>query len=61
MFGFTSLRAGEAIIVPMFVIAFSMPILGAIIDRVGKRIHFVLLGGMFNFLGHFINFIHPKC
>ena len=61
MFGFTTIRAGDAITVPMLVIAFSMPILGALIDRFGNRLHFIIFGGFLNFLGHFITFFHPKC
>ena len=38
MFRFTLIRAGDAISVPMLVIAVSMPLLGAIIDRIGKRL-----------------------
>ena len=45
----------------MFVIAFSMPVLGAVIDRVGRRTHFILFGGILNFIAHFIYFINHKC
>ena len=61
MFNFTLLRAGDAITVPMFVIAFSMPLLGALIDKIGKRLQFIQMGGLFNVLGHFIYLVHPKC
>ena len=48
----SKIRPGDVITVQMLVIAFSMPILGILIDKIGKRLHFSLSGALLNFTGH---------
>lgn len=60
-FGFSEQTAAMVALSSYLVAALALPLLGFILDRIGKRLLFMLLQVILMILGHFYILIHPSC
>lgn len=60
-FGFSEQTAAMVTLSSYLVAAIALPLLGFILDRIGKRFLFMLLQVILMIFGHFYILVHPSC
>ena len=61
LFGFSENTAAMVNLSPYLVSAIALPLIGLLIDRVGRRLIFMLIQTSLAIFGHFYILIHPIC
>ena len=60
-FGFSEQTAAMVTLSSYLVAALALPLLGFVLDRIGKRLLFMLLQVILMIFGHFYILVHPSC